>query len=50
MEHYLEVYSTQNAVSDAAFGSITLLPPFVELDEEPSMHELSRAIEQQVPG
>ena len=45
VEYYLELHSTQNVVTDAVLGSISLLPTLVELGEEPSMQELSKAID-----
>ena len=45
MEYYLELYSTQNVVTEAALGIISLLPTLVVLDEDPSTQELSRAID-----
>ena len=44
VEHYLELYSTKNTVSDAALDSIKTLPVLEELDTEPSLSELEKAI------
>ena len=45
VEHYLELYSTQNVVTDAALDAISQLPVMEELDEEPTVEELSKAID-----
>jgi stalled ribosome rescue protein Dom34 len=45
VEHYLELYSTQNVVTDAELGAINQLPVLDELDEEPTKEELSKAID-----
>ena len=45
VEHYLELYTTRNVVSDAALNAIPDLPVLDELDVEPSMEELSKAID-----
>ena len=45
VEHYLELYSTQNIVTDAAFGALRDLPVMEELDEKPTLEELSKAID-----
>ena len=44
VEHYLELYSTMNTVSLDAIDSIIPLPEMAELDEEPSLEELRKAI------
>ena len=45
VEHYLELYSTQNIVTDAALGALPDLPVMEELDEKPTLEELSKAID-----
>jgi hypothetical protein len=45
LEHYLELYSTQNVVTDAALSVIKQLPVLNELDEKPTKEELSKAID-----
>ena len=44
MEHYLELYSTENTVSEEALNSIQLMPIMVELDSEPTASEIEKAI------
>ena len=39
VEHYLELFSTKNTVSEEAINSIQLLPILVELDSEPTAIE-----------
>ena len=43
--HYLELYSTQNIVTDAALGALHDLPVMEKLDEKPTLEELSKAID-----
>ena len=45
VEHYLELYSTQNIVSDTALNALPGLPITEELDNKPTLEELSIAIE-----
>ena len=45
VEHYLELYSTQNVVTDAALDAISQLPILEELDDEPTVEELGKAID-----
>ena len=45
VEHYLELYSTQNIVTDAALDALPSLPVMEELDNPPSLEELSKAID-----
>ena len=45
VEPYLELYSTQNVVTDAALCAITQLPVMDELDVEPTEEELRTAID-----
>ena len=50
VEHYLELYSTQNVVTDAALDAISQLPVLEELDEEPTVEELGKAIDALATG
>jgi hypothetical protein len=45
VEHYSELYSRETLVSEAALSSIKNLPIMEELDEVPTLEELSKAIE-----
>ena len=45
VEHYLELYATQNVVTEAALNAIEELPVLDELDAEPTEEELSKAID-----
>ena len=42
VEHYLELYSTQNIVTDAALDALPSLPVMEELDDLPTLEELSK--------
>ena len=42
--HYLELYAKQTTVTDTALNAIPELPVMVELDSQPTMEELSKAI------
>ena len=44
VEHYLELYSTENTVSEEALNSIQLKPIVVELDSELTASEIEKAI------
>ena len=44
MEHYLELYSTENTVSEEALNSIQVMSIIVELDSETSASEIEKAI------
>ena len=44
VEHYLELYSTENTVSEEALNSIQLMPIMVGLDSEPTASEIEKAI------
>ena len=44
VEHYLELYSTENTVSEEALSSIQLVPIMIELDPEPTASEIEKAI------
>ena len=45
VEHYLELYSTQNIVTDTALNALPGLPVIEELDNTPTLEELSIAID-----
>ena len=45
VEHYLELYSTQNMVTDAALDALPSLTVMEELDALPTEEELSKAID-----
>ena len=44
-EHYQELYATQNVVTDSAIYRIPELPVLDQLDAQPSLEELSKAID-----
>ena len=44
VEHYLEIYGTENKVTEAALNAIPQLPVVEELDAEPTLDELEKAI------
>jgi hypothetical protein len=44
MEHYSELYSRENQVTDSALNAIKSLPTLVELDNEPTLSELKDAL------
>ena len=44
MEYYLKLYSTQNIVTDTALNALPGLPVIEELDNTPTLEELSIAI------
>ena len=44
-EHYLELFSTQNIVTDTALNALPRLPVIEELDNTPTLEELSIAID-----
>ena len=44
VEHYQELYSRENTVTDAAVESSRPLPPIEELNVLPYVDELSKAI------
>ena len=50
VEHYLELYSTQNIVTDAALEALVGLPVMEELDKMPTLEELSKAIDNLARG
>lgn len=45
VEHYLELYATQNIVTDDALDALPGLPVMEELHTPPTLEELSRAID-----
>ena len=45
VEHYLDLYSKENVVTQAALDAIEDLPVLEDLDNEPTMGELSKAID-----
>ena len=45
VEHYLDLYSRENCVTQEALDSIEDLPVLEELDTEPTLEELSKAID-----
>ena len=50
MEHYSDLYSRENTVSPAALDVIECLPTMDELDSEPSVEDLSKAIDSLASG
>jgi hypothetical protein len=54
VEHYLELYLTENTLSEEAFNSILLMPVMEELDSESKATEIKKAINglanDKVPG
>ena len=45
VEHYSELYSRENSVSAEALGAVETLPTMDELDSEPTMEEVSTALD-----
>ena len=45
VEHYLELYSTENTITDQALDTIETLPVMTEQDSEPTEDDLSKAID-----
>ncbi|KAG6933589.1 hypothetical protein G0U57_018928, partial [Chelydra serpentina] len=45
VEHYSEVYSRQNTITEAALNTVDGFPVETELDEKPPMEELKKVIE-----
>ena len=41
VEHYVELYSTENTIIDEALDTIENLPVMTELDTEPTMDDIS---------
>ena len=50
VEHYSDLYSRENTVSPAALDVIECLPTMYELDSEPSVEDLSKAIDSLASG
>ena len=50
VEHYLELYSRENSVTQEALDAIEDMPVLEELDSEPTVEELSKAIDALVCG
>ncbi|XP_038062349.1 uncharacterized protein LOC119732818 [Patiria miniata] len=44
-EHYMELYATENTVSEEALNGIANMPVMEELDTDPTQEELSKAID-----
>ena len=44
VEHYQELYSNEDTVSEESLNSIKLMPVMVELDSEPTASEIKKAI------
>ena len=50
VEHYLDIYSRESSVAQEALDSIEDVPILEELDSEPTVEELSKAIDAQASG
>ena len=50
VEHYTDLYSRENTVSPATLDAIECLPTMDELDSEPLVEELSKAIDSLASG
>ena len=50
VEHYADLYSRENTMSPAAIDGINCLPTMDELDAEPLVEELSKAIDSLASG
>ena len=50
VEHYLEVYSTENTITNEALGTIERLTVMTEPDTEPTQDDLSKAIDSLTNG
>ncbi|XP_052673517.1 uncharacterized protein LOC128155711 [Crassostrea angulata] len=50
VKHYTDLYSTQNTVTVSALDAIECLPTMDELDVEPTLEELSKAIDNLASG
>ena len=50
MEHYSDLYSRQNVVTSAALDATECQPTMEELDTEPTVEELSKAIDSLAAG
>ena len=50
VEHYSDIYSRENTVSPSALDAVESLPTMVEVDTEPTLEELSKAIDSLASG
>ncbi|WP_353817098.1 hypothetical protein, partial [Acinetobacter baumannii] len=50
VEHYLDLYATENVVTDKALNAIPQMPVMEELDALPNVDELRKAIDRLVCG
>ena len=50
IEHYSELYTRGNVVSEEALNAIECLPVLEELDVDPTVDELSKALDSLAPG
>ena len=50
VEHYSDIYSRENIVSPSALDAVECLPTMEELDTEPTLEELSKAIDSLASG
>ena len=50
VEHYTELYARENVVTDDALNAIECLPELEELDREPTIDELSEALDSLASG
>ena len=50
VEHYFDIYSKENIVSPSALDAVECLPTMEELDTEPTLGELTKAIDSLVSG
>ncbi|KAL8621445.1 hypothetical protein ACOMHN_048245 [Nucella lapillus] len=50
VEHYTEIYARENVVTEDALSAIECLPELEELDREPTIDELSKALDSLASG
>ena len=50
VEHYSELYARENIVTEDALNAIECLPVLEELDEEPTLNELSKVLDSLATG
>ena len=50
LEHYSDIYSRENIVSPSALDTVECRPTMEELDTEPTLEELSKAIDSLASG
>ena len=50
VEHYTDLYSTENSVTEAALDAVQVLPIMESLDQQPTLDELSEAIDKLACG